>query len=338
MDFKAVDEKSFNSIIEDWYDILGDLLHKGKQEGDITLCFPDKYIDWLLQSDNKYYIEIGERLSLRNGIVALNRYDLDEEIISSIIYRIMNALRMSDFAFIVFNTEIIAASSNIVKNIKAEFPHLHFLRFSQWQELKEGKKASATKLDSCRDFHVDGVFLGEQVPSTTIDWYVSKKDNVCNKLEFQRLDKDGKMLNSLLTCIMGEYADYRHISYNDIYNHLIPLKFIVTQEPYIEHDSWRCSRLRAVLRKETKDFVCTIVFYGSDKGNSTNIDIAKNEKGTLKSICVELVYANTTTDNNCNSATSQNSYNDHEDRYDGGYYNNDDGLEPILGAGNIAFF
>ena len=288
MDFKDVDKTTYDAIINNWYDIYGELLHKGKQEGAISLCFPDKYIDWLIQNDNKYYIEIGKRLSLENGIVALNRSDLNEGIVSSIIFRIMNVLQRNDFDFIVFDTEIIATSSDIVKEIKAEFPHLHFLRFSQWQELKEEKKASATKLDRCRDFHVDGVFLGEQVPSITIDWYVSEKDNVCNKLEFQRLDKNGKMLNSLLSCIMGEYVDYRQISYNDIYNHLIPLKFRVTKEPYIEYDSsWRCSRLRAVLRKETKDFVCVIVFYGSDKGNSTNIDIAKDEKGTLKSICVD---------------------------------------------------
>ena len=47
MDFKDIDEKAFNTITEDWFDILGNLLHNGQQEEYLTIKFPLQYTDCL---------------------------------------------------------------------------------------------------------------------------------------------------------------------------------------------------------------------------------------------------------------------------------------------------
>lgn len=135
MDFKAVDEGSFNSIIEDWYDILGNLLHKGIQKDDIEIKFPQQYVDWLLHSDNPYYEQVGKELQKTNGKITLSTEAIDDDIIALINYKVSHKLqeKKDDFSFVVFSNPIIRNSSFVVKRVRLE--GIEFMRYDSWMDI-----------------------------------------------------------------------------------------------------------------------------------------------------------------------------------------------------------
>lgn len=140
MEFKAVDEKAFNYIIEDWYDILGNLLHKGKQEDEITIKFPQQYVDWLLHNDTPYYEQVGKELQKSNGKILLSTEGIDDDIIASINHKVSHKLqeKKEDFSFAVFSNPIIQNHSNIVKRVCLEDFSSLFMKRVDWEcQLKE---------------------------------------------------------------------------------------------------------------------------------------------------------------------------------------------------------
>ena len=117
MDFKVVDEKAFNSIAEKWYDILGNLLHKGTEGKNFAFKFPQQYIDWLLRNDNSYYERIGKELQKQNGQIIIPSKDIMDDIVVSLSNKIIQVVKekKDKLSFVVFSNPIIQNNSNIVK-------------------------------------------------------------------------------------------------------------------------------------------------------------------------------------------------------------------------------
>jgi len=137
MDFKKVDEKIFNVIAEDWYDVLGNLLHKGLQEKCLTIKFPKQYVDWLTQNESPYYELVGLELQKNSGVLNLSSENLVDDIVATLSYKVSKTLngRKDDIAFVVFNNPIIRNSSFIVKRVK--FDGIEFLQYDSWLETKQ---------------------------------------------------------------------------------------------------------------------------------------------------------------------------------------------------------
>lgn len=132
MDFKEIDEKTFNTITEDWYDILGNLLHKNKQNDVLTIKFPQEYVDWLTQNENPYYEQVGLELQKNKGVLELSFEDITDDIVASLSYKVSHTLqdRKGDISFVVFSNPIIRNSSFIVKRVK--FDGIDFLHVDSW--------------------------------------------------------------------------------------------------------------------------------------------------------------------------------------------------------------
>ncbi len=142
MDFKEVNEKTFNSIIEDWFDILGNLLHKGMQGDDIVIHFPQQYVDWLLHSDNPYYGQVGKELQRQNGKITLSSEAIDDDVIASINYKVSHKLqeKKEDYSFVVFSNPIIRNSSFVIKKVRLD--GIVFMRYDSWQECSTKNKVT----------------------------------------------------------------------------------------------------------------------------------------------------------------------------------------------------
>lgn len=134
MDFKTVKEEAFNELISKWYDYLGELLHKGTLDSDMTVKFPHTYIDWLLQNDNPYYESVGKELQKKRGKISISSEDVIDDVMASLTYKISHTLqeRKDDISFVVFSNPIIRNSSYVVKRVK--IVDMEFLRYDRWRE------------------------------------------------------------------------------------------------------------------------------------------------------------------------------------------------------------
>ena len=165
MDFKEVDEKIFNTIIEKWYDILGSILHKGVQNVALTIQFPQQYVDWLIHNDNPYFEQVGKNLRYNNGIITLSPDEIVDDIIASLSYKVSYFLKekKNDISFVVFSNPLIRNSSFIIKRVK--FEGIGFLRYDSWvKQIKNNcknnkKKAPKKKLEERHEeIHIDSSY------------------------------------------------------------------------------------------------------------------------------------------------------------------------------------
>lgn len=143
MCFKAIDEKTFNLIAEKWYDILGNILHKGAEEKDIAFRFPQKYIGWLLHNDNPIYEQVGKELQKKEGTIFIPSEDIMDEIVMSLSNKVSHAFqeKKGDLSFVVFSNPIIQNSSNIVKEVCVEDFSSSIMKRIEWENmLKEVSK------------------------------------------------------------------------------------------------------------------------------------------------------------------------------------------------------
>ena len=145
MDFKAVDEDTFSIILEEWYDILGGLLHKGQSNDDIIIKFPQIYIDWLRFSNNPNYGQVGRVLQNENGKIMIPTEDIVDDIIASLIYRVSQTLRQNDhkFSFVVFSNPLIRNSSFVIKRVRMD--DIEFMRFDSWADSIRKRKEEEEK-------------------------------------------------------------------------------------------------------------------------------------------------------------------------------------------------
>lgn len=140
MDFKTANEEAFNNVIAKWHDYLGELLHKGTLESDMTIKFPQTYIDWLLQNDNPYYESVGKELQKKNGEIAIPSEDVIDDVMASLTYKISHTLqdKKGNISFVVFSNPIFRNSSYVVKRVKLD--GVEFLRYESWCEIIKKKE------------------------------------------------------------------------------------------------------------------------------------------------------------------------------------------------------
>lgn len=179
-DFEAVEKECFNSIISQWWDMIGEMLHEGLTQCDkrFLICFPRLYVDWLRNNENEYYAEIGENLLLNHGRVWLDAYGISEDIISALHLKINRFLneQKEEIEYVVFSNKRIGNSSNIVKNLKNIFDNYSFLRYEQWEHiLIEEMPRIIENLEDYRAFWLDDLNLGvttkEDIPQSRKDYY-----------------------------------------------------------------------------------------------------------------------------------------------------------------------
>lgn len=179
-DFEAVEKECFNSIISQWWDMIGEMLHEGLTQCDkrFLICFPRLYVDWLRNSENEYYAEIGENLLLNHGRVWLDAYGISEDIISALHMKINRFLneQKEEIEYVVFSNKRIGNSSNIIKQLRSLFDKYSFLRYEQWEHiLIEEKQRKIENLEDYRAFWLDDLKLGVttevDIPQLRGDYY-----------------------------------------------------------------------------------------------------------------------------------------------------------------------
>ena len=143
MDFKDVDKKAFNIIAEDWYDILGNLLHKGIETSNLTFRLSHQYIDWLIAHENKYYNLVGSNCRSNDNLIQLDLADSKDCFISSLRSKISPFVNNNKIVKIVFNNQSISENSWISKILYQNYPtRIEIQNYNDWQTLmiKKGKE------------------------------------------------------------------------------------------------------------------------------------------------------------------------------------------------------
>ncbi len=308
MDFKNVAEKAFNTITEDWYDILGNLLHKGQQDEYLTIKFPQQYMDWLLCNEKDYYVEIGKFLQANDGNVNMDAIAISEDIISSILMKICRFLdnQKEKIECIVFSYERIGNTSCIVKQLKTLFDTSSFIRLEQWENINHEDLLELSRLNDYTQFKINQIVLGKTTEDDVINMtnaskydierhryhivpsncYLDCGNGIVNYLYCDLGAND--QLCDLLLILYGKPVDRRNISFNDIYSELSKKGFVIGQWP---HARWRYTsdkkyEYRTILCKCTNSFNCYLTFF--TVGEYDSIERFKSEKGTLFSFDVYL--------------------------------------------------
>lgn len=296
-DFEAVEKECFNSIISQWWDMIGEMLHEGLTQCDkrFVICFPRLYVDWLINNGNEYYTEIGKNLLLNHGRVCLDAYGISEDIISALRMKINRFLneQKDEIEYVVFSNKRIGNSSNIIKQLRNLFDNYSFLRYEQWEHiLIEEEQRKIENLEDYRAFWLDDLKLGvtteEDIPQSRKNYY-----NYFH-LEFK---KDGKLsrmwtqpctdsVNIILAILGTKNENWEVLSYNKMASYLISKKgFFVSKKPYREWFKDKYS-YEGILRKENDYFLCTIRFIYF--GDYMEVSDFKERAGTLWDIDMEL--------------------------------------------------
>lgn len=298
-DFEAVEKECFNSIISQWCDMIGEMLHEGLTQCDkrFVICFPRLYVDWLRNNENEYYAEIGENLLLNHGRVCLDAYGISEDIISALHMKINRFLndKKDDIEYVVFSNKRIGNSSNTVKQLRNLFENYSFLRYEQWEHiLIEEKQRKIENLEDYRAFWLDDLKLGvttkEDIPQSRKDYY---------KYFHLRFNKDGKLsrmftqprtdsVNMILAILFNEKnMNWEDLSYKKMTSYLISKGFSVPTVPYREFYTLRKEySYEATLCKDTDNFLCTIRFVYL--GDYMEVFDFEKKKGTLYEVAIEL--------------------------------------------------
>lgn len=235
-DFEKVDKTNYDHIIAQWLDVLGEMLHKGVSQCDeeFTIHFPQQYVDWLLCSDNDYYVEIGKCLQSNEGKVFLDANGISEDIISALHMKIRRSLNdnKDDIEYIVISNIRIGNSSHIVKQLKNVFDSYSFMRLEQWEQiLQEEQQRRIENLEDYKVFSVDRFMMGV----SRIEDYGNVRDESCVYLyngylfkfkggvlnqisaEWHQPEKEcQKAVDSYLSIILGKQVKRADLNYNII--------------------------------------------------------------------------------------------------------------------------
>ena len=137
--FENVDKANYESIIVQWWDILGEILHKGITQCDKQYCiyFPQQYTDWLLNNENEYYGVVGKNLQANENKVYLDANGISEDIICALRIKINRLLndKKNNIEYIVFSNEMISNLSDFVRQLNDSFVTYTFLSYSELEHL-----------------------------------------------------------------------------------------------------------------------------------------------------------------------------------------------------------
>lgn len=239
-DFEIIEKESYNLILSQWWDILGEILHKGLDQCDkqIAIIFPQLYTDWLINNENEYYVEIGKNLQSNNGRVYLDAYGISDDIISALRMKINRFLKeqKDEIEYVVFSNKRIGNSSNIIKQLRNLFDNYSFLRYEQWEHiLTEEKQRKIENLEDYRAFWLDdlnlkiGVTDKEDIPEKVIGetirykgFYLEfKKNGKLSRIATSFTNDNAK--NTFLSIIYGKSVKW-DLSYNQVAAFLISKK------------------------------------------------------------------------------------------------------------------
>lgn len=300
-DFEKVDKASYDKIIAQWLDILGEMLHKGvaQCEEQFSIHFPQEYVDWLLYNENDYYVEIGKCLQSNEDKVFLDTNGISEDIISALHMKIRRFLNdnIDDIEYIVFSNERIGNSSYVVKQLKTFFDSYLFMRLEQWELILKDEDELNRKIVTAEDiraFWVDGLKVGtttmEDIPQSNKFEYLDakleyRKGILCKLSTYAHTE----LANIIISNLFGERKIANDLSYNEIAMFLIRQKgFDEARLPefrkmYSSEHYW----FSADLRKETASFYCNLSFC-MEFGMAETKYKCKDWPGTLNHIEIAL--------------------------------------------------
>lgn len=293
-DFEKVDKANYDLIIAQWLDILSEILHKSVTQCDeqFTICFPQKYTNWLLNSENDYFVEIGEFMQADDGKVSLDVEGISEDIISALqmkINRFLNGNK-DEIEYIVFSNERIGNSSNVVKCLKRIFDNYAFLRLEQWRRiLSEEISTKTAKLEEYKSIKYGPFQLGitkkgdfqlEGPDGLFNDYYWSRQyycylkfddNNLCRFIQpsfrgnnAERKDFENLMLQSL-SSICGVIFDSICQPLSELVVLFVSKGYIIIEPAntgYPKEMPSNGSPLWIHFYKETDTFVSKVYFYG----------------------------------------------------------------------------
>ena len=291
-DFEKVDKANYELIIAQWLDVLSEILHKGVSQSDkhFTIRFTQQYINWLLNNENDYFVEIGKFLQSNDGKLLLDADGISEDIISALHMKITRFLNENkdEIEYIVFSNERIGNSSYIAKQMKTVFGSYSFLRLEQWRGIiNEEIQRSYLSMVDYRAFRIDNLILGvtrinevENVQKDGLLWYkgcqVRFKGGVWNSLYVTR---NKESFETFLNIVLRGVIDYE-LTYNSLRWHLKKKGFYVHEEPHY-YENYFSARLR----KEAQNYWCQLEFFYSP---CHSLSSTAEQKGTLYAIQVEL--------------------------------------------------
>lgn len=290
-DFEKVDKANYDLIIAQWQDILSEILHKGVSQTDeqFTICFQQQYTNWLINSENDYFVEIGKSLQANNDKVYLDADGISEDIISALRMKINSFLNKGkdEIEYIVFSNERIGNSSYAVKQLKTVFDFYSFMRLEQWKEiLIEDFARIRTYLEDYRAFWIDDFKIG-LTKKSEVDELLSSYTYKWNKTEFE-FNEDGILkkvevyggdeVNLFLAILCNNTnINSSELSYSDISSFLLSHKGFVKLWERVDRRGFG-----AVLHKDAATFLCDLQFVWDYDPN------VLNRKDTLFRIIVEL--------------------------------------------------
>lgn len=301
MNFKIENAELFDTIISQWADILGDILHKGVSENDFyAIRFPQEYIDWLCQNEDLHYSYIGNNLKKNGSIVTLDAKGLEEDVISVLRLKIERYLHTNKDAneYVVFSNKCIDDSSFVIKHDKI-INNFHFLSLSQWESclLKEQHLQISNILQNFQSFYIDNYTLGKtlqhqvqgtQYDSSTIIYkgcWLRFNNGVWNNLYITRGSDSNETFNHFLSLLLCLNVDFKQLCYNDAYQLLIPIGFYVYTEPKIDEKGAFYSEWKF----ESDKLYCEFTLLDSfNTVECINVEKAKTIKGTPYSLKIEI--------------------------------------------------
>ncbi len=180
MDFKGVDEKAFNAIAEELYDILGNLLHKGIENSHFAFKLPQQYIDWLTDHENKYYNVVGSNCQSSGNIILLDLVDSKDCFISSLCSKISPFINNNKNVNLVFSNQSISDNSWISKILYQNYPkRIEIQNYNDWQTLMMQKRKETKKVDNKLSWGEKLVALGvgAMIVGAAIQSNSDKNDN-----------------------------------------------------------------------------------------------------------------------------------------------------------------
>jgi len=132
MDFKAHDEKSFNSIMDQWETLKLELLGDNPS-GTRTINLPEDYITWLQNSSQPAYAEIAKSLYRRGGKVEVSLDKIYKNAIGIIVNNI-EPEECKDCSQFVVNDNVVTDDSSIALAIQGRLSGIVFSPYENCEQ------------------------------------------------------------------------------------------------------------------------------------------------------------------------------------------------------------
>ena len=119
-EFKINNPESFDTLLSNWYIVLTDLLQNGiNGSEEILLRLTDDFADWLIMHENDHYVAMGQELKNNGNDVLLNRKDILNCIMPSIMRLVREKISVhkSNIRAIVLSGKINVGQSYITSKL-----------------------------------------------------------------------------------------------------------------------------------------------------------------------------------------------------------------------------